>query len=198
MTRLSVAVLATAVVGAFGVAASPSAASVPGVNGQLGFVVNYNDEFFLLETVDPSGRSGRVLVEGELDFRAFGPARFSPSGRTIAAFLPLSRAGIWLVDALTGRPIRRIKGGRTVTAEAWSPDGRWLVYSRFRGASHLYIARANGRDARALVRGGDVGDADWSTRGRIMFRRCVRPTSAAEDVPTSCSLRTIRPEGRGE
>ena len=93
MTRLSVAVLATAVVGAFGVAASPSAASVPGVNGQLGFVVNYNDEFFLLETVDPSGRSGRVLVEGELDFRAFGPARFHRAvGRSPLSFRSRERA----------------------------------------------------------------------------------------------------------
>lgn len=171
------------------VAAPPAAGSLPGANGRLGFV-RVVDEFSGLITVNPTGRRARHLIGGVGYEEWLGAPRFSPTGRVLAAHLPGPREGIWAVDARTGRRLRRLKAGREVDAEGWSPDGRRLLYSRWtrrdRSNSKLYIARTNGRAARRLTAG---QGGDWSVRQRIAFARCSS---------SACSIHVIRPDGRGE
>lgn len=61
--------------------------------------------------------------------------RYSPDGRTIAFTSGFEGdAGIYTMDAATGRSVRRVSPpGAFDTAPAWSPDGRYLVYSSYRG-----------------------------------------------------------------
>jgi Tol biopolymer transport system component len=110
--------------------------------------------------------------------------RWSPDGRRIAVrVLSASRAigtGLWILDAGTGRPLRRIaKGGLWGAFEAdWSPDGRRLVfntdYQRDEvngGASggNIYVARADGKGKpRRIVHRKHIADTDptWAPDGR--------------------------------
>ncbi|HEV2815497.1 MAG TPA: hypothetical protein VGW10_19725 [Solirubrobacteraceae bacterium] len=117
-----------------------------------------------------------------------GP-RWSPDGRRIAvlaeqfAFGPgppaVPRPGIWLLDARTGKLIRRVVAADLSSpAEVdWSPDGRRLL---FRTAYHqeeikggasggnIWVVRADGRGRRRLVHRPRYAETfpRWSPDGR--------------------------------
>lgn len=61
--------------------------------------------------------------------------RYSPDGRTIAFTSGFEGSpGVYLMDADTGTNVRRVSPGNWFdTAPAWSPDGRFVVYSSYRG-----------------------------------------------------------------
>ena len=102
----------------------------------------------------------------------FTGARWSPDGRRIAvvaeqfAFGPgrpaVPRPGIWLLDARTGKLVRRVVAGDTSTpAEVdWSPDGRLLLFrtsyqqEEIKGGAsggNIWVVRPDGRGRRRLV-----------------------------------------------
>ena len=117
--------------------------------------------------------------------------RWSPDGRLIAvradqfAYGPgrraLPRPGLWLIDARTGRYVRRIvrgdKVGRAPFEPDWSPDGKRLVYrTSFQqdemkgGASggNIWVVDRSGRNNRRLVHRKGMAEASpvWSPDGK--------------------------------
>jgi Tol biopolymer transport system component len=85
---------------------------------------------------------------------------WSPDGRRIAfvAYLrgadPFSigsgDAEIFVVDADGGRPVA-VSGSRAWDGDpAWSPDGRWIAFTRRAGHGEIYVMRPDGSDQRLL------------------------------------------------
>ena len=95
----------------------------------------FGDSLGIITVCDAeSGRVVRRLSKGPVNRSKEGqfqdnPLRFSPDGRHIAAAIG-SMVMIW--DALTGQEVLTLRGHRgSITAMAYSPDGRRLVTSAF-------------------------------------------------------------------
>jgi len=117
--------------------------------------------------------------------------RWSPDGELIAVVVsnrrydvdggfPMRR-GIWLLDADTGEPVRRI--ARTGAWVDWSPAGRRLVYSSYYTRSGnraaggtIYVIRRDGSNRRALVDRNAIAETEptWSPDGRFIAWVSVR------------------------
>jgi dipeptidyl aminopeptidase/acylaminoacyl peptidase len=89
--------------------------------------------------------------------RAVGDVQFSPDGTRLAYTVendtPTGRpySQIWIMTVAEGKSARL--GGENDRAgnPEWSPDGRWIAYSgSSAGKSGLWVARADGSDARFL------------------------------------------------
>jgi TolB protein len=138
------------------------------------FVVN--DIF----TMKPNGR-GIVKLTDSTGFS--GDAAYSPDGRKIAFEADLGEypalQGIYVMDAKDGRHKRRVTAipgdGYFDNGPRFSPDGRWLVFTRFftppgeAERSDLYVVRLDGTGLRRITpRGMHPGDADWSPDGKMI------------------------------
>jgi TolB protein len=95
---------------------------------------------------------------------------WSPDGKRLAFdgrfYATLSDFDIGIMRA-DGSGIRRVTRGpeRDVMA-SWSPDGRWLAFSRVRGegeAPQVWLVRPSGKGAHRLVQG---GQPSWAPGGR--------------------------------
>jgi Tol biopolymer transport system component len=105
--------------------------------------------------VSPDGRQvafarGVALVDG----RPAGPL---PPGLHVNVAAPASRR-VWLAAADGSSPRRLTDAaGWADEAPAWTPDGRWVVFVRWRpaadepGAAELWAVRPDGTDARRLA-----------------------------------------------
>ena len=116
-------------------------------------------------------------------------ASWSPDGKQLVFdgrfYKTLNDFDIGIMRA-DGSAVRRITHGpeRDVMA-AWSPDGRWLAFSRLRaeGAeSEVWLVRPNGRQAHRLVKGSAPA---WSPDARWI----------AFDAPGG--IYAVRPDGSG-
>jgi Tol biopolymer transport system component len=115
-------------------------------------------------------------LDGSQDrrLRAGSAPRWSPDGRTIAfvGALPGVAAGdgddgVWLLDARSNQPLRRIAPSANLywpdAAFDWSPDSRRLVYITRAG---VFVVRANGRGRHKLTSAlKDPTQALWSPNG---------------------------------
>jgi Tol biopolymer transport system component len=132
------------------------------------------DNTHVLAYSDPAGRVTVVAVDnGRRLWRSRPVGRlvqlaWSPRGDRL---LGVTRGGLVLFDG-TGRRIasRRAPAGWTVSASAWSPDGRSIALVRHDGAaprSELLVARAGPRlRERVLFTGpGRFGAPAWSPGG---------------------------------
>ncbi|MFL5537418.1 MAG: hypothetical protein ACJ8J0_00405 [Longimicrobiaceae bacterium] len=96
--------------------------------------------------LDQAGAEPRVLVPASLDVQWAWP-RWSPDGTRIA--ISRWRQGgyydVVILDA-SGRVVAEATGDRAVdTAPAWSPDGRWVLFSSDRtGIANLYAYDTQG------------------------------------------------------
>jgi TolB protein len=85
---------------------------------------------------------------------------WSPDGRRIAfvAFLHgadpqrigLGDAEIFVVGVHAGRPMAVSRNASWDGDPAWSPDGRWIVFTRRTGHAEIYVMRPDGSDQRRL------------------------------------------------
>jgi Tol biopolymer transport system component len=144
----------------------------------------------------PGDRSGCTLEE----------AAWSPDGDRIA-FLRAQHFGhrttrsVLYVEAARGGGLRRLAacgfcGDQWRARLAWSPDGRWIAFSRdagTRGQESLWIVPAAGGSPRRLTdcrRGCADVRPTWSPNGRLLvFERISSAASAA--------LYTVRADGSG-
>ncbi len=91
----------------------------------------------------------------------------------------------------TGRRVAtltRPRAGREDSGPAWSPDGKWLAFTRTtdgRRSFQIYVMRANGSEVRRITRGRFDSDPAWSPDGKWIAYR-------ADSV-----LRIVHPNGTG-
>src|SRR4051794_18767591 len=124
--------------------------------------------------------------------------RLSPDGRSVAYTVSrvdeeanAYRTAIW-VAPLDGSaaPRQFTSGERRDSSPRWSPDGKWLAFTSNRDGEdekkakgQLYIAPANGGEARKLTAGDEsVESLAWSPDSRrIAFARRVRDAAYSEE-----------------
>jgi Tol biopolymer transport system component len=120
---------------------------------------------------------------------ASSDAAWSPDGHTIAfdadrGHYPTAQ-GIYLIDA-DGRHLRRVTrlpaADTNDLAPRFSPDGKRLVFTRYRGHGHdekaaLFTVRLDGSHLHQLTSFAiHAGDADWSPNGKqIVFEAYPNP-----------------------
>jgi len=120
--------------------------------------------------------------------------------------------GIVLIDP-SGRRVAtltRPRPGREDSQPAWSPDGKWLAFTRTtdgRRSFQIYVMRANGSGVRRITRGRFDYDPAWSPDGTwIAYQangvlRIVHPDGTRGRViptrsPTDVGWPAWAPEGR--
>jgi Tol biopolymer transport system component len=96
----------------------------------------------------------RANVDGDEDRRLAAGLlpRWAPNGRRIAYVG--QDGGLWLMNARTGRRIRKI--GPTVSSFDWAPDGRRIVYALPRPQPDVFVIGADGK--------GSPRRLTWTTR----------------------------------
>lgn len=124
-----------------------------GPDGEAAVAIQVGEGTTRLVEVDLASGEVRPLGPFRKDVHWAYPA-VSPDGRTVAAarWTPGAYFDVVLVDRSTGRVVTRVTADRALdTAPAWSPDGRWLVWSSDRsGIPNLLAAEIDARDDRVL------------------------------------------------
>ena len=110
-------------------------------------------------TMNADGSDARPLRPGSDEDRAVG---WSPDGATLAVVTGRgAEVAVELWPWRGGRPVR-LDGPGVDEQPTWSPDGQWVAWSSARaGNPDLWIARADGSDARAVT---SSGEAEWLPR----------------------------------
>lgn len=125
---------------------------------------------------------------------------WSPDGRrlTFAAFGPRRVYQLWVMRS-DGTKVRRLtRAPYEDTEPAWSPNGRWILFTRFHrppGGVDLWIVHPNGSRLHRFRSDNPVPDDDpaWSPDGRrIVFDSCRRLTLCGDE------LMTMRANGKGK
>jgi TolB protein len=161
-------------------------------------------------TVRRDGTHERQVTrcEPQTCFGNLGPA-WHPDGRHIIFerdqrnATGANRPGLFLIRA-DGTNMHRLTSARTFrdishSDPQYSPDGRWIVFTRVIHESdepnRLLIARSDGTGIRALSPGNlDSDSPDWSPDGRrIVFTGHPRVAGAG----FAANVYTIRPNGTG-
>jgi len=161
----------------------------------------------------PDGdRLGIVTSPGSL-LSIDAPA-WSPNGRLIvfqaATRAPLSSrvllppTDVYMTDA-AGHTLDRVTTGRDALSPRWSPDGRWIEYSKVmfvagKRSAAIWIIHPDGSGAREIT-GAAANQFDLAgpynpRSGLIAFTRCtVVPPLAGGLEPDTCAVWTMRPDG---
>jgi TolB protein len=124
-----------------------------------------------LWVVRPDGTGNRQLSLEGVDTTQSYPWLYSwaPGGQRIVF---VGQRGLVIADVDTGAK-RLLPPTRRVLAQdpSWSPDGRWIVFTRQREAfsgSDLHAVSPDGRHEHAIVRARDVERPEWSPDGRLI------------------------------
>ena len=137
-----------------------------------------------LYTAAVDGGDERTLHDGTPFYTR---PRWSPDGTKFVVERRGPPGGLWLIEAATGRTLRRVaRGGFEAD---WSPDGRRIVFRtsyhqrEIRGGAsggNLYVARADGRGKpRRIVHRERVAETSpvWSPDGRYIAWVSLRFTA---------------------
>jgi dipeptidyl aminopeptidase/acylaminoacyl peptidase len=107
--------------------------------GRIAFMALDGSGYTQIYTVEPDGSGRRQVTRGR---RGKWDLEWSPHGTKLAYVT----SDIYIIGA-DGRGRRRLtyRGGRS---PAWSPDGKWIAFSR---EGDIYVVRSNGRGLRRLI-----------------------------------------------
>jgi len=133
-----------------------------------------------LWVVRPDGSGRRRLAAEAVDLTVVArPYGWAPDGRRLVYMRFAARGGLAIVGARDGRT-RILPRTAPAAGPSWSPDGRWIAFSRQRGpflGSDLYLVTPDGTSLHPIARGGrDVSRGTWSPDGRHIayFRDVAR------------------------
>jgi TolB protein len=118
--------------------------------------------------VDVKSRRARPLAHARLAGSDIG---WSPNGRR---FVYANRA-IWIANIDGTRRRRLTRGSDYDSAPTWSPNGKYIAFTRSKGADQIEIMRADGRGLHAIGRG---SNPSWSPNSRRLAFQ-VEPGRAA-------------------
>jgi Tol biopolymer transport system component len=184
-----------------GVTADASA-TFPGRNGRIAFVrgVHGANGGWLsrdVYSVKPAGSGMRNLTRDRSSDQ-FSPA-WSANGRRIA-YVEADGASsfgdeLWTMRADGSRKRRLTENSTADEQPAWSPDGKWIVFSRqtTEGDVDLAVIRSSGGRVRLLTRTANLDELlpAWSPDGRrIAF--AVRPRVEALESRAGYYILTLR------
>jgi Tol biopolymer transport system component len=104
-----------------------------------------------LTVADLRRHLGRPLLRPIKKIDAVWSYRWSPDGRSIVYE---NDAGSWVVDARRAEPRRRFPVRAYVNSMTWSPNGRWVAFSRSRvlAKDPIEVAASAGRERRIVTR----------------------------------------------
>ena len=120
---------------------------------------------------------------------------WSPDSRQICySSRAPGKSALYIVSADGGTPRRlSVIGAGNLTEPDWSPDGKWIAFTRQAGAFEICVVPASGGEAKIRVTG---EDPSWSANSRTLIynrrtngRRVLSildvPTNRYKDVPQS-------------
>jgi Tol biopolymer transport system component len=118
-----------------------------------------------LYVIGTDGRGRRLLGSGT-DERV----EWSPNSKALLLTVEAPRfpRKAVVIRPLRGRRERVVVRGAWIGEAKWSPDGRWIAYSRYHGgdpANGIYVVRPNGTGRHRVARG-DTFPFSWSRDGR--------------------------------
>ena len=164
---------------------------------RVGYLSEASGEYqFVVRAADGTG-SPRTFTLGERP-GVFSDFKWSPDGRHVA--YRDDRLSMWMLDLETGRSTvagREAMGTGGPRPTDWSPDGKWLAYTRqmpsHMGAAFLYSVES-GRSVQATDGRADVSDPVFDASGQYLYflASSNRPmstsaTMAAFDHPVTIS-----------
>jgi tricorn protease len=159
------------------------------------------EDVYLLEADDPEHprlvEADKFKVRQLTDTReAEVDVRFSPDGKKVG----FVRAGkLWTMNP-DGKDQKVVVNDPEVINYEWSPDAKWVVYSRMDGsfASELYISPAGGGEAKNLTRyATSNAGVSWSTSGRKIAFVSERSGPAGGNLPGLFVLSLQKPAAPG-
>ena len=155
-----------------------------------------------IHVVRPDGTDERVL---SFEPTLANDLSWSPSGRELAADGGLG--GLVAVRA-DGSGERRLTRQFNDAEPAWSPDGRWIAFTRSHfapkdrrdllGDHSLHVVRADGTQERRLTSGADDFEPSWSPDSTsIVFVRFPKRALGRDDGDALAELYVIGRDGSG-
>jgi dipeptidyl aminopeptidase/acylaminoacyl peptidase len=122
-------------------------------------------------------QSRRALTFDDLAaIKRLADAQISPDGQQVAYVVTAvdkeenrSRRSIWVVPTAGGEPRRLVGSDKNDDTPRWSPDGDRLAFLSTRdGAPQIYVANANGANARRVTKVPEgVAEFIWSPDGKM-------------------------------
>jgi Tol biopolymer transport system component len=134
--------------------------------------------------IRPDGTGRRRLAAEAVDLTVgVRPYAWAPDARRIV-YKQFGGKGALVIVIFPGGRKRVLARTAPSTGPSWSPDGRWIAFSRQRrpfSGSDLYLVKPDGTKLHRIARGPDVSRATWSPDGRqIAYLRAVSVAPGAE------------------
>jgi TolB protein len=142
--------------------------------------------------MNPDGSKKRQLTHS----RQNGEPRWSPDGQRIVFVhggcstvgCAPTRSALWIMNA-DGSGQRRLTNGRSVDNDGrWSPDGRWIAFSRGTSCTgdgckiDIWLIRPDGTDARRVTHDGRSTQPTWSPDGKKIAFSCDNADGSRSDI----------------
>jgi Tol biopolymer transport system component/tRNA A-37 threonylcarbamoyl transferase component Bud32 len=146
----------------------------PSISASRTGVLAYRSQHAYPTTITWFDRTGRALETLSAPAGCRNP-ELSPEGRRVAVECPApgsSSRDLWVLHAAPSRPVQLINDPADDSDPVWSPDGRWVVFSRGVGPGRELFRRASsgaGEDEPVLRTGRTKYPNSWSRDGSAIL-----------------------------